>query len=74
MIPESRLLKPDYPVAVVAGNVEHHQYQETICTGSGIDSNFNNCNAVHTHMTNTKMTDSEALDWHFPIRLESFSI
>ena len=55
------------------GNDEH-QYYETICGGSGATSDHNGTDAVHTHMTNTRLTDPEVLEWRFPVVLESFSI
>ena len=115
IIPEGSMLRPRYPAAVVAGNVEtsqcitdalygalgvmgasqgtmnnftfgnaDHQYYETICGGSGAggaDANakgtlqgFDGTDAVHTHMTNTRLTDPEVLEWRFPVMLESFEI
>jgi 5-oxoprolinase (ATP-hydrolysing) len=50
------------------------QNYETICGGSGASSEQNGCSAVHTHMTNSRLTDPEVLEWRFPVRLESFSI
>ncbi len=55
------------------GNARH-QYYETICGGSGAGPDFDGCDAVHTHMTNAKLTDPEVLEWRFPVRLESFTI
>ena len=105
IIPDGCMLKPVYPAAVVAGNVEtsqyitdtlygamgvlaaaqgtmnnftfgneKYQYYETICGGSGAGPDFDGCDAVHTHMTNAKLTDPEVLEWRFPVRLESFAI
>ncbi|MBT3558173.1 MAG: 5-oxoprolinase [Rhodospirillales bacterium] len=105
VIPEGSMLNPQYPAAVVAGNVETsqsitdtlygalgvmaaaqgtmnnftfgndtHQYYETICGGSGAGPDFNGTNAVHTHMTNSRLTDPEILEWRFPVLLESFRI
>jgi 5-oxoprolinase (ATP-hydrolysing) len=53
---------------------EHYQYYETICGGSGAGPNFNGTDAVHTHMTNSRLTDPEVLEWRFPVILESFAI
>jgi len=50
------------------------QNYETICGGSGASAKQNGCNAVHTHMTNTRLTDPEVLEWRFPVRLETFEI
>ena len=105
IIPPGCLLNPQYPSAVVAGNVEtsqqitdclygalgimsgsqgtmnnftfgneQYQYYETICGGSGAGEHFNGTDAVQTHMTNSRLTDPEVLEWRFPVRLESFSI
>lgn len=51
-----------------------HQYYETICGGSGAGPDFDGTDAVHTHMTNSRLTDPEVLEWRFPVRLESFRI
>jgi len=51
-----------------------YQYYETICGGSGATADRQGTNAVHTHMTNSRLTDPEVLEWRFPVRLESFSI
>ncbi len=53
---------------------DHHQYYETICGGSGAGPNFPGTDAVHTHMTNSRLTDPEVLEWRFPVLLESFAI
>jgi 5-oxoprolinase (ATP-hydrolysing) len=53
---------------------ERYQYYETICGGSGAGANFDGTDAVHTHMTNSRLTDPEVLEWRFPILLESFFI
>jgi 5-oxoprolinase (ATP-hydrolysing) len=104
-IPECSILNPEYPAAVVAGNVEtsqyivdtlfgalgvmagsqgtmnnftfgdeEFQYYETICGGSGAGEGFDGTSAVQTHMTNSRITDPEVLEWRFPVRLEEFSI
>lgn len=104
-IPANSLLNPQYPAAVVAGNVEtsqtivdalygalgllagsqgtmnnftfgndEYQYYETICGGAGAGQGFYGCDAVQTHMTNSRITDPEVLEWRFPVRLEAFSI
>ena len=105
VIPEGSMLRPTYPAAVVAGNVEtsqnitdclfgalgvigacqgtmnnftfgsaRWQYYETICGGSGAGPGFDGTAAVHTHMTNTRLTDPEILEWRFPVRLDSHRI
>ena len=50
------------------------QNYETICGGSGASAQQNGCSAVQTHMTNTRLTDPEVLEWRFPVRLETFKI
>ncbi len=51
-----------------------YQYYETICGGVGAGADFDGCDAVHTHMTNSRITDPEILEWRFPVLLEEFSI
>ncbi|MGE3851820.1 MAG: hydantoinase B/oxoprolinase family protein, partial [Planctomycetota bacterium] len=55
------------------GNARY-QYYETICGGSGATSRGPGQSAVHTHMTNTRITDPETLERNFPVRLHRFSI
>ncbi|MCW8903005.1 hydantoinase B/oxoprolinase family protein [Sedimenticola sp.] len=105
IIPEGSMINPDYPAAVVAGNVEtsqvivdtllgalgvagasqgtmnnftwgnrQYQYYETICGGAGATPQQDGTSAVHTHMTNSRLTDPEVLEWRFPVRLESFAL
>jgi len=105
IMPNGCMLKPAYPAAVVAGNVETsqavvdtlygalgvmaasqgtmnnltfgndtHQYYETICGGTGAGPGFDGTDAVHTHMTNSRLTDPEILEWRFPVLLEDFTI
>ena len=105
IIPKGSILNPNYPAAIVAGNVEtsqcitdalygalgimaasqgtmnnfsfgnqQYQYYETISGGSGAGKNFHGSSAVQTHMTNSRLTDPEILEWRFPVLLESFSI
>ncbi len=50
------------------------QYYETICGGAGAGSDFDGCDAVQTHMTNSRITDPEVLEWRFPVLLETFAI
>nr|WP_255768707.1 hydantoinase B/oxoprolinase family protein [Maritalea mediterranea] len=104
-LPENCMLTPQYPAAVVAGNVEvsqavtdclfaamgsmagaqgtmnnfnfgndTYQYYETICGGTGAGPNFNGADAVHSHMTNTRLTDPEVLEARYPVLLEDFHI
>ncbi|MGE4657387.1 MAG: hydantoinase B/oxoprolinase family protein [Gammaproteobacteria bacterium] len=56
------------------GNTDGYQNYETICGGAGAGPDFDGASAVHTHMTNTRATDPEILEWRFPVLLESFSI
>ncbi len=51
-----------------------YQYYETICGGSGAGASFDGTDAVQTHMTNSRLTDPEVLEWRFPVLLESFAI
>lgn len=51
-----------------------HQYYETICGGAGATPRASGCDAVHTHMTNSRLTDPEVLEWRYPVVLESFAI
>src|SRR5258707_12583112 len=105
IIPEGSMLRPRYPAAVVAGNVETSQcvtdalygalgvmaascgtmnnftfgddrvqYYETIAGGSGAGEGFEGADVVQTHMTNSRLTDPEVLEWRFPVRLDSFEI
>jgi 5-oxoprolinase (ATP-hydrolysing) len=105
VIPKRSLLSPEFPAAVVAGNVEtsqevtnclfgaleamaaaqgtmnnlnfgntQHQYYETICSGSPAGPGFPGTDAVHTHMTNTRLTDPEVLEFRYPVLLEDFHI
>jgi 5-oxoprolinase (ATP-hydrolysing) len=110
IIPEGCMLRPAYPAAVVAGNVEtsqhvtnalfgamgvladaqgtmnnltfgndRYQYYETICSGSPAGRmndgrGFDGTAGVHTHMTNSRLTDPEILEYRFPVVLEEFAI
>lgn len=113
VIPRGSMLNPDYPAAVVAGNVEtsscitnalygalgvmasaqgtmnnftfgndRYQYYETISGGSGAGvldpqdpvSGFDGTDVVQTHMTNSRLTDPEVLEFRYPVRLESYAI
>lgn len=51
-----------------------YQYYETLCGGSGAGPGFEGTAAVHTHMTNSRLTDPEVLEWRFPVRVEDFRI
>ncbi|WP_087691102.1 hydantoinase B/oxoprolinase family protein [Pandoraea sp. PE-S2R-1] len=53
---------------------ETYQYYETIAGGSGAGDGFNGSDAVQTHMTNSRLTDPEVLEWRYPVRLESHRI
>ena len=55
------------------GNARY-QYYETLCGGSGAGPDFDGTSAVHTHMTNSRLTDPEVLEWRFPVLVESFHI
>jgi 5-oxoprolinase (ATP-hydrolysing) len=51
-----------------------YQYYETICGGAGAGPTFAGASAVHTHMTNSRLTDPEVLEWRFPVRVRRFQI
>jgi 5-oxoprolinase (ATP-hydrolysing) len=53
---------------------ERHQYYETICGGAGAGRSFDGASAVHTHMTNSRLTDPEILEQRYPVLVEEFSI
>jgi 5-oxoprolinase (ATP-hydrolysing) len=53
---------------------ERYQYYETICGGAGATRYRDGVDAVHTHMTNSRLTDPEVLEWRYPVRLESFGV
>ena len=55
------------------GNAKY-QYYETICSGSPAGPGFPGTDAVHTHMTNTRLTDPEILEFRYPVLLEDFHI
>ncbi|MFK7854221.1 MAG: hydantoinase B/oxoprolinase family protein, partial [Granulosicoccus sp.] len=57
----------------VWGN-ERFQNYETIAGGTGAGPGFNGASAVHSHMTNTRMTDPEVLEKRFPVRVEKYGI
>ncbi len=53
---------------------DRYQYYETICSGAPAGPDFNGSSAVHTHMTNSRLTDPEILESRFPVVLEEFSV
>ena len=55
------------------GNARH-QYYETISGGSGAGPGFDGTSVVQTHMTNSRLTDPEVLEFRFPVRLDSYAI
>ncbi|MBR8458492.1 hydantoinase B/oxoprolinase family protein [Burkholderia dolosa] len=102
IVPARSMLNPEYPAAVVSGNVEtssaitnalygalgcvassqgtmnnftfgnaQYQYYETIAGGSGAGNGFAGVAAVQTHMTNSRLTDPEVLEWRYPVRVDS---
>ncbi|WP_250403492.1 hydantoinase B/oxoprolinase family protein [Streptomyces cellostaticus] len=58
---------------VTFGN-ERHQYYETVASGSGAGDGFPGADVVQTHMTNSRLTDPEVLEWRLPVRLEEFGV
>ncbi len=57
----------------VFGN-EYYQNYETICGGTGAGPAHPGASGVHSHMTNTRMTDAEVIEHRFPVRIESFRL
>jgi 5-oxoprolinase (ATP-hydrolysing) len=53
---------------------EAYQYYETISGGAGAGPDFDGASVVQTHMTNSRLTDPEVLEWRFPVRLEAYQI
>jgi len=53
---------------------DQHQYYETLCGGTGAGPDYDGCDAIHSHMTNSRLTDPEILEQRFPVLLESFSV
>ena len=105
VLPQRSMITPEYPAAVMAGNIEvsqamtnalygalgvmaasqgtmnnifygndRYQNYDTVCGGTGAGPDHPGASAVHSHMTNTRMTDPEVLESRFPVRLEEFSI
>src|SRR5215475_6068703 len=53
---------------------DRYQYYETISGGAGAGPDFDGASVVQCHMTNSRLTDPEVLEWRFPVRLESYAI
>jgi 5-oxoprolinase (ATP-hydrolysing) len=53
---------------------QQFSYYETVCGGAGAGPGFDGADAVHTHMTNTRITDPEIVEQRYPVRLERFAI
>ena len=75
------LLKPFGILACSQGTMNNvlfgddtFSYYETICGGCGAGPGFDGASAVHHHMTNTRITDPEVMEYHYPVRLERFEI
>jgi len=58
----------------VAFGTESFGYYETIGGGAGAGDGFAGASGVHTHMTNTRITDAEVLEERYPVRLEVFGL
>jgi 5-oxoprolinase (ATP-hydrolysing) len=58
---------------VLFGN-ERFGYYETVCGGAGAGPGFDGASAVHTHMTNTRITDPEVMEHRYPVRVERFAV
>jgi 5-oxoprolinase (ATP-hydrolysing) len=50
------------------------QYYETLCGGAGATASADGASAIHTHMTNSRLTDPEILERRFPVRVEAFGV
>ncbi|WP_372463318.1 hydantoinase B/oxoprolinase family protein [Actinospica acidithermotolerans] len=53
---------------------DRYQYYETLASGSGAGDGFDGTDTVQTHMTNSRLTDPEVLEWRYPVRVESYEI
>lgn len=53
---------------------ERVQYYETVASGSGAGDGFDGADAVQTHMTNSRLTDPEVLEWRYPVRVDGFAV
>lgn len=58
---------------VTFGN-ERHQYYETVGSGSGAGDGYHGASVVQTHMTNSRLTDPEVLEWRYPVLLREFAV
>jgi len=58
---------------VTFGN-DDYQYYETVASGSGAGAGFDGADVVQTHMTNSRLTDPEVLEWRYPVRVDSYRI
>ncbi|WP_019884748.1 hydantoinase B/oxoprolinase family protein [Streptomyces purpureus] len=58
---------------VTFGN-DRVQYYETVASGSGAGDDFDGADAVQTHMTNSRLTDPEVLEWRYPVRVDAFAV
>jgi 5-oxoprolinase (ATP-hydrolysing) len=58
----------------VAFGTENFSYYETVCGGCGAGPDFAGASAVHSHMTNTRITDPEIIEHRYPVRVERFAI
>jgi 5-oxoprolinase (ATP-hydrolysing) len=53
---------------------DRHSYYETVCGGTGAGPGFDGADAVHSHMTNTRITDVEIVEHRYPVRIDRFAI
>ncbi|PSL05259.1 5-oxoprolinase (ATP-hydrolysing) [Haloactinopolyspora alba] len=58
---------------VTFGN-DRYQYYETVASGSGAGDGFDGAPGVQTHMTNSRLTDPEVLEWRFPVLVDDFRL
>ncbi len=53
---------------------KNYQYYETIAGGTGAGNGFDGTSAIHSHMTNSRLTDIEVLEWRYPVILREFGV
>src|SRR4029079_8234954 len=53
---------------------DRYQYYETVSGGTGAGQGFDGTDTVQAHMTNSRLTDPEVLEWRFPVSIEGHSI
>jgi 5-oxoprolinase (ATP-hydrolysing) len=53
---------------------DRYQYYETVSGGTGAGEGFDGTDTVQAHMTNSRLTDPEVLEWRFPVRIDAHEI